>query len=113
MGSGLTVINFQAAALSDVAPASFAVAVATLRTLQQIGVAVGTALVITFLGEAETVGSFQRAYVWPVVTLSLGAAAMAITFPRGTAVDRLGTRVTEPFHLPTAPGGGFGGRSSR
>lgn len=92
IGAGLTVINFQAASLSDLEPSTFAVGVATIRTLQQIGVAIGTAIVITLLGDPETLDSFRRALAWTAIAFAGSTLVMAVAFPRGTAVGRLAER---------------------
>jgi EmrB/QacA subfamily drug resistance transporter len=89
VGSGLTVINFQAASLSDLVPSALAVGVATIRTVQQIGVAIGTAVVITILGDHELLEGYQQALIWPIIALSTSTLVMALLFPPGTAVHRL------------------------
>ncbi len=91
VGVGLSIASMTSAALADVGPERFAVGNATVRTIQQVGGAIGIAAVVALFGDpaiADAVPAFRHAYLWVVVAFGAAAAAMVVTFPQGSAVDR-------------------------
>ena len=76
------------AAVSDVGPARFGVANATLRTVMQVFYGVGTSVVITLLASQAGLGGYQRAWVWVSATMALSAALVVATFPTGSSSSR-------------------------
>jgi len=91
VGVGATIAIWAAAGLSDIPTAHLGTANATVRSIQQVGYAMGISLSVTILGAAG--GSFVfGAYraVWMYVgTMYLAAALVTLlTFPTGSSSDR-------------------------
>lgn len=91
LGIGLTVATWSSAGLSDITPDRFGVAGATYNTVRQaayaLGVSVVVALIATGASELDLVG-YQRAWTWIWICYFLAAAAVWLTFPKGSAADR-------------------------
>ncbi len=87
LGIGATIAGFQSAAMAEIAPHQFASANATVRTLQQIGYAIGISVSFTLVG-GFTAAGFDRAYVWVVACFAASGVAMAIFYPSGSAASR-------------------------
>ena len=87
IGLGSTIAGFQSAAMSEVAPHQFASANATLRTVQQIGYAIGISVSVT-LAAGFTVDGLERAYLWVIVCFALSGVVMAARYPSGSAAQR-------------------------
>lgn len=88
LGTGLSISSWFSAAVSDVGPARFGVANATLRTIMQVFYGVGTSVVITLLASQAGLGGYQRAWVWVSATMALSAALVVATFPTGSSSSR-------------------------
>ncbi len=88
LGTGLSIASWFSAAVSDVGPARFGVANATLRTIMQVFYGVGTSVVITLLASQAGLGGYQRAWVWVSATMALSAALVVATFPTGSSSSR-------------------------
>lgn len=87
LGIGATIAGMQSAAMSEVAPHQFASANATIRTLQQVGYAIGISVVVTLAADLDVAG-FRAGYTWVVVMYLAAAVVMAVLYPSGTASGR-------------------------
>lgn len=87
IGLGSTIAGLQSAAMAEVEPHQFASANATLRTLQQVGYAIGISVSIT-LAAGFTVAGFEKAYVWVVACFTMSGLVMAAFYPSGSASTR-------------------------
>jgi EmrB/QacA subfamily drug resistance transporter len=95
VGVGITVAGWPAAALSDVDHRRLGTAEATVRTTQQVGYALGIAIVVTVLSEADAgelssslaAGLAAHRTAWSFIGLMFGCATLVIaaTFPSGRA----------------------------
>ena len=92
VGIGATIAGFQSAALAEVAPHQFASANATVRTIQQVGFAIGVSVAVT-LAAGFTVSGLEAAYTWVVLCFAGSAVVMAAFYPGGSAVSRTAQRV--------------------
>ena len=91
VGVGLSIASLTSAALADISPTRFAVGNATVRTVQQLGGAMGIAIVVALFGDPvvdELVAGFERAYLWVAGAFAASAVAMAMAFPGGSAAQR-------------------------
>ena len=91
VGVGLSIASMTSAALADVPAQRFAVGNATVRTVQQLGGAVGIAAVVALFGDptvSESISAFEHAYLWVVVAFGTAAVAMIALFPTGSAAER-------------------------
>ena len=91
VGIGLSISSWSSAGLSDVAPARFGVANATIRTIQQAAFALGVSVVITLLatgGERGELTGFRWAWAWVATCYLVSAVAIVIAFPAGSSRDR-------------------------
>jgi EmrB/QacA subfamily drug resistance transporter len=91
-GIGATIATWSSAGLSDVPPARFATANATVRTTQQVCYALGVSIVVTLLASragTESVDAFRRAWLFVAVVFGVAAVVVAATFPTGSSRDRL------------------------
>jgi EmrB/QacA subfamily drug resistance transporter len=92
VGVGTTIATWASAGLSDVQPAQFGTANATLRTTQQVFYALGISIVVTLLAAGTGAGGlegFQWAWLFVAAAYGLSAIVIAITFPSGNSDDRL------------------------
>lgn len=89
VGIGATIAGFQSAAMAEVAPHQFASANATVRTIQQVGFAIGISVVVT-LASGFTVAGFENAYTWVVACFVGSGIVMAALYPAGSAAVRAG-----------------------
>ena len=90
-GVGLSIATFISAAMSDIPPPRFAIANATVRTVQQVCFALGIAVVIALFSTGpagDMLGGFQRAWIWVIASFAVSAVLFAIGFPSGTAGRR-------------------------
>ncbi len=92
LGTGLSVAQWFSAAVSDVGPARFGVANATLRTVMQVFFGVGTSVIIALLASAEGLVGFQRGWVWVSATMAACAVVTLATFPAGSSSGRAESR---------------------
>ena len=91
IGVGLSIASFVSAAMSDIPPSRFAIANATVRTVQQVCFALGIAVAIALFNSApdgDPLSGFQRAWVWVIATYAGSAVLFALAFPSGTASRR-------------------------
>ena len=92
LGIGATIAGYQSAAMAEIAPHQFASANATMRTLQQVGYAIGISVSFTLVA-GFTASGFDRAYVWVVVCFAASGVVMAIGYPSGSAASRQAAQV--------------------
>ena len=91
IGVGLSIATFVSAAMSDIPPPRFAIANATVRTVQQVCFALGIAVVIVLFNSAplgDPLSGFQRAWVLVIAAFASSALLFALAFPSGTASRR-------------------------
>ncbi len=91
IGIGATIATWASAGLSDVSPAKFGTANATLRTVQQVFYALGISIVLALLAArtgAEELEGFQWAWLYVAAMYLASAVAVAATFPAGSSSDR-------------------------
>lgn len=90
-GIGATIATWASAGLSDVPPAQFGTANATVRTTQQVFYALGISVIVTVLADVSidpTLGQFRVAWAFVSVCYLLAALTIALTFPSGSSDDR-------------------------
>lgn len=87
LGVGATIAGMQSAAMSEIAPHQFASANATIRTLQQVGYAIGISVALTLAAALDLAG-FQAGYTWVVAAFALAALVVAVLYPSGSAASR-------------------------
>ena len=87
LGVGATIAGLQSAAMSEIAPHQFASANATIRTVQQVGYAIGISVVLTLAADLDLAG-FRAGYSWVVTAFFVAAAVLAWLYPSGSAASR-------------------------
>ncbi len=92
IGIGLAFPTLGSAAVRDVPDDRFATASAVNAAFRQVGAVLGTALLVTIVGDpsslAETLKAADRAYLFAAIaSLVSGAVALTLTVPRATAGD--------------------------
>jgi EmrB/QacA subfamily drug resistance transporter len=87
LGVGATIAGMQSAAMSEIAPHQFAIANATIRTLQQVGYAIGISVSLTLAASLDLPG-FRAGYTWVVGAFALAALVIAVFYPAGSAASR-------------------------
>ncbi|MEZ5375784.1 MAG: MFS transporter [Acidimicrobiales bacterium] len=87
-GVGTSISTWSSAGLSDVDPAQFGTANASIRTTQQVFYALGISVVITLLASRSGIGGFRLAWGWVTAMYYLSAAVIAFGFPAGTSAGR-------------------------
>jgi EmrB/QacA subfamily drug resistance transporter len=87
VGVGATIAGMQSAAMAEVGPHQFASANATVRTLQQLGYAIGISVVVTLASGFDLAG-FQAGYTWVVGAYLAAAIVIAVFYPSGNAQER-------------------------
>ncbi|MDG2025678.1 MAG: DHA2 family efflux MFS transporter permease subunit [Acidimicrobiales bacterium] len=90
LGVGATIAGLQSAAMSEIGPQQFASANATIRTMQQVGYAIGISVVLTLAADLD-LGGFRSGYLWVAVCYALAALVVAAGYPSGTAASRTAT----------------------
>lgn len=103
VGTGLSVGSWFSAAISDVGPARFGVANATLRTVMQVFFGVGTSVIIALLAGNDGLLGFQRGWLWVTVTMTACAIVTVVTFPAGSSSGRAATRAAAGPAKPPEP----------
>ncbi len=91
VGVGLSIATWSSAGLSDVDPAQFGTANATIRTTQQIGYALGISVIVAILADVSSdpqASSFRWAWGFVGISYLAAAAMIALTFPRGNSESR-------------------------
>lgn len=91
-GVGLSISSWSSAGLSDIGPAKFGVANATLRTVQQGCYALGISLVVTLLavgGDRSELTGFRWAWLFVAGAYLTSAVVIMVSFPSGSSQDRL------------------------
>lgn len=91
LGVGLSIATWSSAGLSDVNPAQFGTANATIRTTQQVGYALGISVVVTILADVSfdpQLTDFRWAWAFVGVSYLCAGAMIALTFPTGSSDDR-------------------------
>lgn len=92
IGVGLTVATWSGAGISDVPQSKFGVAGATFNTLRQAATGLGVAVVIALIALAAdmtTIRGIRWAYLFVIATYALSGISVFVTFPDGSAADRL------------------------
>ena len=87
-GVGTSISTWSSAGLSDVDPAQFGTANASIRTTQQVFYALGISVVITMLASHSGLTGFRWAWWWVSGMYFTSAAIIALTFPAGTSAGR-------------------------
>jgi EmrB/QacA subfamily drug resistance transporter len=96
LGTGSTIATWSSAGMSDIAPAQFGTANATIRTAQQVFYAFGVSVVVILLASGDGSGGMQGyRWAWGFVAATYVAAALAVAvlFPSGSSRDRSGAAV--------------------
>ncbi len=88
IGVGTSISTWSSAGLSDVDPAQFGTANATIRTTQQVFYALGISVVITLLASRAGLTGFRFAWAWVSALYLLSALVIALTFPSGSSAGR-------------------------
>lgn len=88
MGVGTSISTWASAGISDVDPAQFGTANATIRTTQQVFYALGISVVITLLATSSGLSGFRWAWWWVSGMYFASAAVIAFSFPSGTSAGR-------------------------
>ncbi len=93
VGVGATIATWSSAGLTEVRPAQFGTANATVRTTQQIGYAFGISVVVAILADVSIdpqLSSFRWAWTFVGGAYLLAAVIIAATFPAGSTQQRAG-----------------------
>ncbi len=88
VGVGMSISSWFSAAVSDVEPARFGVANATLRTIMQVFYGIGISVVITLLATREGLAGYRTGWLWVAVMMLLSAVLVIFTFPAGSSAGR-------------------------
>lgn len=94
-GVGLSIASWSSAGLSEVAPAKFGIANATIRTVQQSCYALGIALVVTLLsvgGDRSPLTGYRWAWLFVAGAYLASAIMIMVTFPAGSSRQRIAAR---------------------
>jgi EmrB/QacA subfamily drug resistance transporter len=103
IGVGMSIAAWFSASVSDVEPARFGVANATLRTVQQVFYGIGVSVVITLVASSVGLAGFQRAWVWVIAMYLLSAVLVVVTFPAGSSVRRAASEAANAVRTAPAP----------
>ena len=91
VGVGATIATWSSAGLSDVNPAQFGTANATVRTTQQVGYALGISVSVAILADVSNsanIADFRWAWCFVGGSYVAAAIMIAATFPSGSSDDR-------------------------
>ena len=91
VGVGATIATWSSAGLTEVRPAQFGTANATVRTTQQVGYALGISVIVAILANVSTdpqLSAFRWAWLFIGVSYLAAAIIIAITFPAGSTQQR-------------------------
>ena len=91
VGVGATIATWSSAGLTEVRPAQFGTANATVRTTQQVGYALGISVVVAILADVSVdpqLSSFRWAWLFVGVSYTAAALIIAVTFPSGSTEER-------------------------
>ena len=91
IGVGATIATWSSAGLTEVRPAQFGTANATVRTTQQVGYALGISVVVAILADVSVdpqLSSFRWAWLFVGVAYTAAALIIAVTFPSGSTEER-------------------------
>lgn len=91
IGIGMSIATWNSAGLSDVAPAQFGTANATVRTTQQVGYALGVSVVVAILADVSLdpqIGDFRWAWGFVGGFYLVSAVVVAMSFPSGNSTSR-------------------------
>ena len=89
LGTGMSIASWFSASVSDVGPARFGVANATLRTVMQVFYGIGVSVVITLLAGHAGLAGFRLGWVWVAAMMLLSAVMVVATFPAGSSAGRV------------------------
>lgn len=114
LGTGLSISSWFSAAVSDVGPARFGVANATLRTIMQVFYGAGISVAVTLLASADGIAGYRHGWIWVAATMLISAVVVIATFPAGSSTGRavLGAAGAPAGGVSPAPAGATT-RSSR
>ena len=93
VGVGATIATWSSAGLTEVRPAQFGTANATVRTTQQVGYALGISVVVAILADVSIdpqLSSFRWAWLFVGGAYLAAAVIIAFTFPAGSTQQRAG-----------------------
>jgi EmrB/QacA subfamily drug resistance transporter len=88
LGTGMSISSWFSASVSDVGPARFGVANATLRTVMQVFYGVGVSVMITLLAANEGLGGYRGGWVFVAAMMVIAAVVVVVTFPAGSSAGR-------------------------
>jgi len=91
VGVGATIATWSSAGLTEVRPAQFGTANATVRTTQQVGYAVGISVVVAILADVSVdpqLSAFRWAWLFVGGAYLVAAIIIAVTFPAGSTEER-------------------------
>ena len=91
VGVGATIATWSSAGLTEVRPAQFGTANATVRTTQQVGYAMGISVVVAILANVSIdpqLSAFRWAWVFVGGSYLAAAVIIALTFPSGSTEER-------------------------
>jgi EmrB/QacA subfamily drug resistance transporter len=88
IGVGTSISTWSSAGLSDVEPAQFGTANASIRTTQQVFYALGISVVITLLAGHSGLTGFRWAWSWVAGMYLASAVVIGWTFPAGSSAGR-------------------------
>ncbi len=91
VGIGLTVATWSSAGLSDIPPAKFGVAGATVNTIRQASYALGISVTIALLATGADefdLSAYRWAWAWIAACYLVAALIVTATFPSGNSQDR-------------------------
>ncbi len=94
IGVGTTIATWASAGMSDVQPAKFGIANATIRTTQQVFYALGISIVVTLIAtgtELSGLQGFRWAWLFVCGCYFTSAIVIATMFPSGSSEDREAT----------------------
>jgi hypothetical protein len=96
VGVGMSIAAWFSASVSDVEPARFGVANATLRTVQQVFYGVGVSVVIALAARTSGLAGFQHGWTWVLVMYAVAGVLVVATFPAGSSARRAAGGMAAP-----------------
>ena len=91
IGVGATIATWSSAGLTEVRPAQFGTANATVRTTQQVGYALGISVTVAILANVSSdpqLSAFRWAWLFVGGAYLAAAVVIAVTFPPGSTAQR-------------------------
>ena len=91
VGVGATIATWSSAGLTEVRPAQFGTANATVRTTQQVGYALGISVIVAILADVSIdpqLSAFRWAWLFVGGAYLAAAIIIAVSFPPGSTAER-------------------------